>query len=159
MGSSTFPTPSVGGRNWVEIASSTPTGVGTVSFTSLASYNYYRVTYYGDLSTNSYLYMRLNNSATNYASTIISGFGSWNSVYGITSSFTFGSNGVGVQQSLMVTLDNTSGLTTASGTVFSGVGMNSFEGAWFTKEQINRIDLTTITGNFSSGTIKVYGSN
>lgn len=159
MGASIIPAPSVAGRNWVEIASSTPTGVSTVSFTSLASYNYYRVTYYGDLSTNSWLYMRLNNSATNYASTIISGYGNWNSVTGTVSSFTFGGTNIGIAQSLMITLDNTSGLTTATGTVYSGVGMNSFEGAWFTKEQINRIDLTTITGNFSSGTIKVYGSN
>lgn len=158
MGISQVPAPAIG-RNWVEIATSTPTGVSTVSFTSLASYNYYRVTYNGDLVSNGYLSMRLNNSATNYASTIINGTGSWNSVYGITSSFAFGSTGVGLQQSLMVTLDNTSGLTTASGTVFSGVGINSFEGAWFTKAQIDRIDLISSTPNFSTGTIKIYGSN
>ena len=158
MGISQVPAPAVG-RNWVEIATSTPTGVNTVSFTSLASYNYYRVTYYGNLTSNGYLYMRLNNSATNYASTIISGYGTWNSVYGIVSSFTFGSTSIDVAQSLMITLDNTSGLTTATGTVFSGVGINSFEGAWFTKEQINRIDLITNSPNFSTGTIKIYGSN
>jgi hypothetical protein len=159
MGASIIPAPSVAGRNWVEIASSTPTGVATVSFTSLASYNYYRVTYSGDLTADGFLTMKLNNSTSNYVSTAISGFGSWNSVFGLTSGLSFGNVNIGVFQAFMVTLDNTSGLTTASGTLRSGVAVNSFEGAWFTKEQINRIDLTTSAGNFSTGTIKVYGSN
>jgi hypothetical protein len=159
MGASIIPAPSVAGRNWVEIASSTPTLVSTVSFTSLASYNYYRVTYYGDTSVNAFLLMKLNNSSTNYVSTAISGFGSWNSVFGSISSFNFGNTSVGLNQSIMVTLDNTSGLTTATGTVYCGAVANSFEGAWFTKEQINRIDLSTSAGGFSTGTIKIYGSN
>lgn len=159
MGVSQVPAPAIG-RSWVEIASSTPTGVNSVSFTSLAVYNYYRVTYYGDLTSGGFLSMKLNNSATNYASTFINGIGIWNSVVGSSSSFAFGNSAGNALQSLMVTLDNTSGLTTASGTVYSGTGINSFEGAWFTKAQIDRIDLI-VSGvtNFSTGTIKIYGSN
>jgi hypothetical protein len=155
---SQVPAPAVG-RNWIEIASSTPTGVGIVSFTSLASYNYYRVTYQGDLTSSGFLYMQLNNSSANYASTAISGYGSWNSVFGSPSQFPLGSVNLSTFQSLMLTLDNTSGLTTVTGTVYSGIATNSFEGAWFTKEQINQIKLTASAGNFSSGTIKIYGSN
>jgi len=157
VGISQVPAPAIG-RNWVEIASSTPTGVGTVSFTSLASYNFYRITYAGNLTTNAFLYMSLNNSSTNYVSTAIKGNGSWNSVFGSKTGFSFGDTNFDVGQSISITLDNTSGLTTASGTIFSGVAMSGFEGAWFTKEQINRIDLTTSTGSFSTGTIKIYGS-
>jgi hypothetical protein len=159
VGISQVPAPAVG-RNWVEIATSTPTGVSTVSFTSLASYNYYRVTYAGILTANGYLNMQLNNSSVNYASSAITGYDTWNSVFGSSNDFKFGNTNVaGNLQSLMITLDNTSGLTTASGTAISGTYMNSFEGAWFTKEQINQIKLTASAGNFSSGTIKIYGSN
>jgi hypothetical protein len=159
MGVSLVPGPSVV-RNWVELASSTPTGVSTVSFTSLAAYNYYRITYSGDLDNASSLNIKLNNSSTAYISSVAYDAGSQVDILGSNTQFRFG-DGTSTSNSIMITLDNSAGLTTATGvSSFGSKYSNSFEGAWLTKEQINRIDLFTGTGpNFTTGTIKIYGSN
>jgi hypothetical protein len=148
-------------RNWVELASSTPTGVTSVSFTSLSAYNYYRVTYSGDLDNATDLNMRLNNSSVNYISSFIYDAGSRLTISSSESRFILTTGASGQRNKIMVTLDNTSGLTTATGYSCNSTTIgNSFEGAWLTKEQINRIDLFTGTGpNFTTGTIKIYGSN
>jgi len=59
-----------------------------------------------------------------------------------------------------MTLDNTSTLTSATALSFAGNSAFGWEGAWLgSNAQIDRIDFTTSTGTFSSGTITIYGSN
>lgn len=158
MGISQVPAPSFN-RNWVEIATSTPTGVSTVSFTSLTAYNFYKITYVGTLVSTGSFYMTLNNSTSNYIHTAVYDTGSRLTGVGSQTSFDFRNSASSSSNSIMITLDNTSGLTTATGTVYGGGRFyNSFEGSWNTKEQINRIDLVA-DANYSTGTIKIYGSN
>lgn len=160
MGISQVPAPAIG-RNWVEIGTTSSPSGSTISFTSLASYQYYRIRLDVELSTSAHLTITLNNSTSGYISSFINGLGAWNSVYSnLSTSFRmFGSDYTSAQK-MDMTIDNTSTLTTAKAVSMSGLPAFGWEGAWLgSNAQINRIDLSTSTGTFSSGTIKIFGSN
>lgn len=169
MGVSQIPaSTATGGRNWVQLGTSTPTTGSTVSFTSLATYNFYRVvTERVVTSGNESFLIRLNNDTSSkyattqfYSGTLSSG------VPALSGSPTTALNcGYFSVQPIFsnIVIDNTSTLTTATGFCTStGNVYTNLDGMWSGNAQINRIDVLIGAATFSgsnTGTITVYGSN
>ena len=160
MGASVIPALST---TWVELATSTASG-SSVSFTSLAEYRNYKVSYFNLKSASaSSLYIRFNNdSGNNY---------SW---INIKDSGTISSSAVdnGIEVHVSIDTSGSSGIFGVSDAnqvikkidyfaAKSGTGTDSDNGQafWNNTAVINRIDLVVFSTTFSSGTIKVYGSN
>jgi hypothetical protein len=163
MGAIQIPQPST---IWVELGTSSPTSGSSVSFTSLAEYRNYKL-YYFDVDVSSsvanFTVTFNGDTASNYA--YISTTDTQQSSNGVASSIQVGS-GAGAQAT------NHSGTLIASGAnqvtkdiaywhaSSSGADSNSGRASWNSASVINRIDLI-LTGSvtFTSGTVKVYGSN
>ena len=163
MGAIQIPQPST---IWVELGTSSPTSGSSVSFTSLAEYRNYKL-YYFDVDASS--------SAVGFTVTFNGDTGS-NYAYISTTDAVQSSNGV--SSSILVGSGAGAASTNHSGQLIvngsnqltkeinywhassSGADSNSGRASWNSASVINRIDLV-LTGSvtFSSGTVKVYGSN
>lgn len=172
MGISQVPAPS-NNRSWVQLASTTASGsTGTVSFTSLAAYSFYRFAAKNlGNSAGSTWFIRLNNdTAQNYLGTYLQGTTpvvSESSTGGtLDSKFLFAVNSSTTTSfsAAFGEIDNTSNLTLLTGfAVGSGTvpqSMQNMQGYWFGAAQINRIDFITTSSNWtSSSNFTIYGSN
>jgi hypothetical protein len=163
MGAIQIPQPST---IWVELDTSSPTSGSSVSFTSLAEYRNYKL-YYFDVDASSSVVgftVTFNGDTTsNYA--YISTIDAAQNSNGVDSSIKLGAGG-GAQAT------NHSGTLTVLGAnqvtkditfwhaAANSQDSNSGRASWNSSSLINRIDLV-LTGSvtFSSGTVKVYGSN
>lgn len=158
---------------WVQLASSSPTSGSAVSFTSLASFNRFRVilkdiniTAAGDLS------MTLNNNASNYSQAVnyfndsqfktYTGGGRSLSSISVDPGWTANNPSYPFSGEIIVNYANES---TAKTIRYSGAGTSATSayvdafGLWDNTSVVDRIDLSLDTGTFSSGSIVVYGSN
>ena len=171
MGATTIPAVTGNAYKWVSIASSTPSGVASVTFSSIPEYNYLLVTYHAlDLASANVLNMRLNAISTNTEY-------SWGFQPFINTD-TYGAVSSNANEARIGAADNSSGevliiganqprkiITFWSSGGPSGLGGNA-QGAFvngkvfFNKtESISQIEILVPFSTFNAGTINVYGSN
>lgn len=174
MGISQVPAPS-NNRSWVQLASASASGsTGTVSFTSLAAYPFYRIAA-KNLGTDASIVtwsIRLNNdTATNYLGTYLQGTTPVvaESLSGnLDNKFSFavylGNSPSNATGAAFAEINNTSNLALLTGfAIGSGqapLAMQNMQGYWFGAAQINRIDFIAYSGNWrTSSNFTIYGSN
>lgn len=134
---------------WLELATSSPTSGSTVSFTSLAEYNDYRIEWFGLTgSASNQFRIRFNNdSGTTYASHITNG--SNNST--AASSIVISSPASQAQLEI-------AGANGASKRIIGFTGtLGVINAMWNNTGKINQIDILTDSGTFTAGTIKIFG--
>lgn len=158
MGSSQIPT-STNERNWIELATTSPSGVLTVSFTSLNAYRYYRVDIFGVSASGSNVRIGLrfnNDTGSNYASN-----GGTTATNGPATSIGMIQGGQ-TNNVILAYIENTANLTTVQVPLATNDSINTntpgIYGWWNGDAQINRIDVIA-TQSIASGSITVYGSN
>lgn len=142
-------------ENWVEIGTSSPTSGSVVTFSSLANYRKFRLVGFDvNLSTSASLKITFNNdTGNNYAYSYVR-LASAN----VTDSLTFAANTV---HSFDFEIDFNSQSTwkRVIGWAANTSSVSDYWGLWKDTASITEIDLTTSTGTYSSGTIKLYGTN
>jgi hypothetical protein len=149
--------------NWVQLATATASG-STVSFTSLAEYRNYKVSYFNLFTANAaFANLRFNNdSGNNYAFVYQtdSGLGSSalgnNIIFAPSLSDTDGASGVVTIMDANQVVKDITYYEARSGTGTEAINGQAF---WNNTGVINRIDLLLSSTTFTSGSIKVYGCN
>ena len=142
---------------WVEIATSSPTSGSTVSFTSIPEYKDLMVQIFDVDTTGNSLTARLNNdTGFNYG---VARFVN-NSFFGINDNIQIASGGENVVVQLTILDANSGPKSIDAFSSSSGGGItsaNTYKAVWNDASVVNRIDIIVASGNFTSGSIKLYG--
>lgn len=145
-----------GSTNWVELGTSSPTTGASVSFTSLAEYKNYKLYFFDIAASTTYnLQLRINNdTGNNYSST-----NNANS----TPSFIRLNGPAGSTQKMDGEIFINDANQISKKITFWSRGdnntANNHNALWTGQAVINRVDLLLDAGNFTQGTIKIFGRN
>lgn len=151
-----------GSRNWVELASNSPTSGSTVTFSDLARYKNYYVTGVNiDISAQTNFNITFNNdTGSNYSYLYTSS----NGAVSVTAPSTAIKTGSHIDTSditLKMQIQGADELvkqieySSVSGSDVTAYG----DAFWDSQSVISRIDIALASGTYSGGTFKVYGRN
>lgn len=134
--------------NWVEIGTSSPTSGSVVTFSGIANYRKLRVVAFKlTYSTTAFVKMTFNSdTGSNYASRPDEA----------NNHLAFGS-GTGTSFDVDILFNSQATYKRVEGWEYEAT--YPYQGFWTNNDAITQIDLTLSTGTYSSGTVKLYGTN